>query len=64
MRVKSTKNKEDYDKDIWRYGGSAKKEQIVKKWTLFNELFIGWFKGNRYHETELVQLPEMAYPYQ
>ena len=51
MRVKSIKEKEDYDKDIWRYGGSSKKEQIVNKWNLFNKLFIGWFEKNRFNET-------------
>ena len=54
MRVKSIKEKEDYDKDIWRYGGSSKKEQIVDKWNLFNKLLIDWFQKNRFNETELI----------
>lgn len=38
MRVKKMENgvKVDYDKDIWRAGGSASKDLIVKKWTIFN----------------------------
>ena len=33
----------DYDKDIWRVGGSSSKDKIKEKWTLFNKLLIDYF---------------------
>jgi hypothetical protein len=36
LRVKSIKQREDYDKDIWRAGGSSSKDVILKKWKVFN----------------------------
>ena len=53
LRVKSKESREDYDKDIWRVGGSSSKELIMKKWSLFNEIFINYFKNHRFMETEL-----------
>lgn len=51
MRVKKNEldSRVNYDKDIWRIGGSASKTQILEKWTLFNKLFIDYFTGNRFH---------------
>lgn len=54
MRVKSIVEREDYDKDIWRYGGSASKDKICQKWTIFNKIFIDWFNENRFHKTEMI----------
>lgn len=51
MRVKKNEleSRVNYDKDIWRIGGSASKAQILEKWTLFNKLFIDYFTNNRFH---------------
>ena len=54
MRVKKIENNHerlDYDKDIWRIGGSSSKEKIKEKWTLFNKLLIDYFEKNRFFET-------------
>ena len=43
MRVKKLEGGQkrvDYDKDIWRSGGSSSKEKIKEKWSLFNGLLI------------------------
>jgi len=65
MRVKKIENgklREDYDKDIWRIGGSASKDKIIMKWTLFNKLFIDYFLKNRFHQTELLNTTPLSYP--
>lgn len=59
MRVKAIENhdlskREDYDKDIWRAGGSSSKDLIIVKWRLFNQLFADYFLGKRFHESELL----------
>lgn len=61
MRVKRIETREDLDKDIWRVGGSSSKEKILEKWTYFNSLFINYFMKNRFHETELVEMPPLYY---
>jgi hypothetical protein len=64
MRVKKLETghaREDYDKDIWRIGGSSSKEKITEKWNLFNKLLINYFLKNRFHETELLQLTPYSY---
>lgn len=53
LRVKSIKEREDYDKDIWRAGGSSSKDLIMKKWQLFNDIFIEYFKKHKFMESEL-----------
>ena len=67
MRVKKIENfsttREDYDKDIWRIGGSASKDLIIKKWALFNSLFVDYFLKNRFHQTELLTVPPLGYTY-
>jgi hypothetical protein len=54
--------RENYDKDIWRVGGSDSKSKIIEKWTLFNKLFIEYFVCNRFHETELLNTTPLSYP--
>jgi hypothetical protein len=51
MRVKKNElnSRENYDKDIWRIGGSSSKDQILEKWTLFNKLLIDYFVNNIFH---------------
>ena len=51
----------DYDKDIWRVGGSSSKDKIKEKWTLFNKLLIDYFSKNRYFETELLNRVPLEY---
>ena len=51
LRVKSIKDREDYDKDIWRVGGSSAKEMILKKWALFNQVFIKYFIAHRFMDS-------------
>ena len=51
MRVKSIEEKTDYDKDIWRQGGSSAKEKLMEKWNLFNKMVSEYFLRNRFHET-------------
>ena len=46
MRVKrlhTDQSREDYDKDIWRAGGSSSKDTILQKWTTFNQLLMNYF---------------------
>ena len=64
MRVKKIENgsqRMDYDKDIWRVGGSSSKDKIKEKWTLFNKLLIEYFQKNRYFETELLNRVPLEY---
>lgn len=53
MRIRASSMDVKYDKDIWRAGGSSSKEEIMKKWTLLNELLMDYLKKHRFHETEL-----------
>ena len=53
MRIRANSMDVKYDKDIWRAGGSSSKDEIIKKWTLLNELLMEYLKKNRFHETEL-----------
>jgi hypothetical protein len=53
-RIESDNSREDYDKDIWRSGGSDSKTRIIEKWTLFNKLLIDYFAAHRFHQTELL----------
>lgn len=60
LRVKSLSNEQsksriDYDKDIWRYGGSSAKEMIIKKWKIFNTIFVEYFKEHRFMDVEPTQ---------
>lgn len=50
-RIDTGEKREDYDKDIWRAGGSSSKTKIIEKWNLFNKLLIDYFLQNRFHET-------------
>ena len=42
------------DKDIWRSGGSSRKEKIIGKWKLFNSIMKKHFKSLPYHETSML----------
>ena len=54
MRITTMKNDSNkFDKDIWRYGGSTSRNEILNRWTHFNEIFIEYFRNNKFHETEL-----------
>lgn len=48
LRVKSLGMRQDYDKDIWRVGGSSAKSEIIKKWQLFNNIFVEYFQKHRF----------------
>ncbi len=50
-RIETGQAREDYDKDIWRAGGSSSKSTITEKWKLFNKILIDYFTKNRFHET-------------
>ncbi|CAF3091825.1 unnamed protein product [Rotaria sp. Silwood2] len=47
-------NQNKFDKDIWRAGGSASREQILQKWNAFNRILIEYFMKNKFHQTELL----------
>lgn len=47
MRIKSNSLTEEYDKDIWRVGGSSSKELILKKWSLLNNMLTEYLKNHR-----------------
>lgn len=42
-----------FDKDIWRIGGSSSRQRILDKWQSFNQIFINYFRKNKFHETEI-----------
>ncbi|CAF4731211.1 unnamed protein product, partial [Rotaria sp. Silwood2] len=46
-------NQNKFDKDIWRAGGSASREQILQKWNDSNRILIEYFMKNKFHQTEL-----------
>lgn len=64
MRIKALDGSEQYDKDIWRAGGSATKELLVQKWNIFNEMFRKFFmeKDNYFKNKEMLMYN--SYPYQ
>ncbi|CAF4669157.1 unnamed protein product [Rotaria sp. Silwood2] len=47
-------NQNKFDKDIWRAGGSASREQILQKWNNSNRILIEYFMKNKFHQTELL----------
>lgn len=47
MRIKSNNLSEEYDKDIWRAGGSSSKQDILKKWTTLNEILTKYLLTHR-----------------
>jgi len=53
LRVQVKVGHESLDKDIWRAGGSAAKDQVVKKWNAFNDLMYEYFKTHKFMESEL-----------
>ncbi|CAF1451747.1 unnamed protein product [Adineta ricciae] len=62
MRITMKDEKQTkFDKDIWRIGGSKSREQILQKWTDFNEMFKEYFRKNRFHQTELFDLNSYFY---
>ncbi|MCJ7637407.1 MAG: hypothetical protein MUO21_07945, partial [Nitrososphaeraceae archaeon] len=53
MRIKVKNNNDSqYDKDIWRAGGSGAKDIITKKWKEFNAILSKYFKDNRFHSVK------------
>ncbi|CAF1468962.1 unnamed protein product [Rotaria sp. Silwood1] len=54
-------NQNKFDKDIWRAGGSASREQILQKWNDFNRILIEYFMKNKFHETELLNYNSYFY---
>lgn len=61
MRIKTDDNSEQFDKDIWRAGGSSSKELIVKKWLAFNDLLMNYFNTHHFADTELKQFNSYGY---
>jgi phosphoribosylformimino-5-aminoimidazole carboxamide ribonucleotide (ProFAR) isomerase/phosphoribosyl-ATP pyrophosphohydrolase/broad-specificity NMP kinase len=52
FRFKSISNNQDsYDKDLWRSGGASvnSKEEIKKKWGVFNNILKDYFNKNKFH---------------
>ena len=62
MRIKTVDNSDQFDKDIWRAGGSSSKELLINKWIAFNQLFKKYFIGNRFYLTEQNNI--YSYPFQ
>ena len=62
MRIKTVDNSEQFDKDIWRAGGSSSKELITKKWINFNEVMMKYFQNDNFHTKEMINFN--SYPYQ
>ncbi len=62
MRIKSKSDKQDYDKDIWRAGGSRSKDLVIKKWKLFNDIMVEYFNKNKFIDGEMLEYN--IYPYQ
>lgn len=53
MRIKTLDNSDQFDKDIWRAGGSSSKDMILKKWTEFNTVLSKYFRDNKFHLKEM-----------
>jgi len=62
MRIKTIDASEEYDKDIWRAGGSGSKDKLVAKWKIFNKIMTEYFVENRFWSTEMDHFN--WYPYQ
>ncbi len=54
-------NQTKFDKDIWRMGGIASREEILNKWKDFNRIFIQYFNENKFHQTEMLNYNEYFY---
>lgn len=62
MRITTISSKDNkYDKDIWRMGGSASRQQIRNKWEQFNSILIQYFNQNKFHETEIFNFNSYFY---
>lgn len=61
MRIKTDDNSEQFDKDIWRAGGSSSKDLIVKKWHAFNNLLMEYFNTHHFCDNELVHFNTIGY---
>ncbi len=53
LRIQARAQHESLDKDIWRTGGSASKELLVKKWSTFNQIIEDYFMAHTMANTEL-----------
>ena len=54
MRIKMSENKVDYDKDIWRAGGSSSASMILSKWSELNLMLSSYLISMPFHLTELM----------
>ncbi|QKF93872.1 phosphoribosyl-ATP pyrophosphatase [Fadolivirus algeromassiliense] len=61
MRIKTSDKSDQFDKDIWRAGGSASKDLITKKWINFNEVMMKYFSQNIFHKSELNNISSYGY---
>lgn len=59
--VPADKNAETLDKDIWRSGGSSRKEKLISKWKTFNNLMKQHFEKFPYKKTGMVKYWEYDY---
>lgn len=60
MRIGSEEGSDTFDKDLWRAGGSASKDQILAKWVQFNDIMKKYFAENRF-DAEMVHYNEYHY---
>ncbi|OAQ60401.1 ATP phosphoribosyltransferase domain-containing protein [Purpureocillium lilacinum] len=59
MRIKrrevtNANHGDEFDKDVWRAGGSSVEESILDKWTQLNNLLRAQLAGRPFHEHEMV----------
>lgn len=58
--VTNANGQDEFDKDVWRAGGSSVKETILDKWTQLNNLLRAHLADRPFHEHEMVA-PYEAY---
>eukprot|EP00826_Nyctotherus_ovalis_P052046 TRINITY_DN6554_c0_g1_i13.p1 TRINITY_DN6554_c0_g1~~TRINITY_DN6554_c0_g1_i13.p1 ORF type:complete len:1230 (-),score=383.40 TRINITY_DN6554_c0_g1_i13:120-3809(-) len=61
LRIQAMKDRESLDKDIWRAGGSAAKELIVKKWLACNSIMAEYLASHKFVESELKEYTHYYY---
>lgn len=53
MRVKAPSDCSQYDKDIWRAGGSSARDEVLLKWRKFNEILGAVLRASPFSDNEM-----------
>lgn len=61
LKTKQSQGSDSFDKDIWRVGGSASKDEILQKWQQFNVIVGKVLRERPFYKTEMLTPNWFAY---